>query len=410
MRILHSVFRFWRPWPFSLVGARGFWRRKANSGMLSGWSIFLFCSILGALSTGCHCTKTCVEIPFPGLRADLKQTSTNHGTLRLLIVHGMSNHTQGYSSNFVDLIAKRLALSRSEQEIAVLTNKDGVTNGYLTTTDLVGNETNKLRAYELTWSPATLTEKMKQFGLDAQLNGRRARLNRRIKSTLLNDGFADAILYLNENFRPRIQEPVTNAIWRILDDDFKTNDLLVIVTHSLGSKITFDSLDIVSDELATRKDSETAGLTNLAAGLSYLFMLANQVPLLRLGETNMVTEREPAQRPSAVQKFLNTRRRALEQRQPGRPVSAQPTLRVMAVTDPNDLLSYPLRRTDLISDPSDDIQFGNVFLCNAPAWLGLLANPMKAHEGYFDNPKLVNLVIGGNKKRARVCLKDAPEP
>jgi hypothetical protein len=40
----------------------------------------------------------------------------------------------------------------------------------------------------------------------------------------------------------------------------------------------------------------------------------------------------------------------------------------------------------------------------------LLANPMKAHEGYFDNPKLVNLVIGGNKKRARVCLKDAPEP
>src|SRR5438093_12525098 len=112
-------------------------------------------------------------------------------------------------------------------------------------------------------------------------------------------------------------------------------------------------------------------------------MLANQVPLLRLGETNVVADREPEQKPSALQKFLITRRKALQQR--GRPVEERPTVKVIAVTDPNDLLSYPLRRTDLITDPSDDIQFGNLFICNAPAFLHWVANPVKAHEGYFDN-------------------------
>ena len=86
--------------------------------------------------------------------------------------------------------------------------------------DLARNETNKLRAYELTWSPATLPEKTDRFEFDSRLNGKRASLNRQVKSSLLNDEFADAILYLNDDFRPRIQDPVTNAIWKILGHDF----------------------------------------------------------------------------------------------------------------------------------------------------------------------------------------------
>src|SRR5258706_9520202 len=104
----------------------------------------VFLLFLLAISTGCRCPRTCVEMPFPGLRTELSQASTNHGTLRLLIVHGMSNHTQGYSSNFVDTIAQKLKLGQTRTEIASLTDVSGMTNGYLTTTDLVGNETNKL--------------------------------------------------------------------------------------------------------------------------------------------------------------------------------------------------------------------------------------------------------------------------
>ena len=374
--------------------------------MISNRLALLSCFAFLAFGTGCRCTDTCVELPFPGLKADLAQTISNHATLRLMIVHGMSNHTQGYSSNFVDTIARKLKLNQISSEVEVLTGKGGLTNGFLRKVDLGRGETNLISAYELTWSPATFSEKVKRFEYDARLDGKRASLNRQLKSGLLNDGFADAILYLNDDFRPRIQEPVTNAIWKILDGDFKTNDLFVIVTHSLGSKITFDSLNIISDEMVERKSPQAVGLTNLAAGLSHLVMLANQVPLLRLGETNVLADRKPEEKPSAVQKFLNTRRKALQQR--ARAGQQKPEVKVIAVTDPNDLLSYPLRREDLITDTSSDIKFGNLFICNAPAFLHWIANPVKAHEGYFDNPRLVDLLIKGNSKPEKICLKEAP--
>jgi len=367
----------------------------------------VFVAILSALGAGCHCPRTCVEMQFPGLRTELNQASTNNGTLRLLIVHGMSTHTQGYSSNFVDEIARRLKINQVRTEVDVLKDSNGKTNGYLTMTDLARNETNRLRAYELTWSPATSMEKMDRFEFDSRLDGKRASLNRQAKSTLLNDGFADAVLYLNDDFRPKIQAPVTNAILRILGTDFRTNDLCVIVTHSLGSKLTFDCLNIVSEQVARTKNVESQALTNLAAGLSYLIMFANQVPLLRLGETNVSAQ--PLQpKTSAVQKFLDTRRQGLEQRKLEREVPTKPTLRVIAVSDPNDLLSYPLQRTDLITDESSDIEFGNLFICNVPAFLGWVANPVKAHERYFDNPKLVKLLIQGYNKKPKVCLKEPP--
>ncbi len=73
-------------------------------------------SLATGLGTGCRCTRTCVESPFPGLKAELRQANTNGAWLRLLIVHGMSNHTQGYSSNFVDSIARKLKLDRTRTE------------------------------------------------------------------------------------------------------------------------------------------------------------------------------------------------------------------------------------------------------------------------------------------------------
>ena len=114
--------------------------------------------------------------------------------------------------------------------------------GYLTRIDFT-NRAKNLRAYELTWSPVTHSEKTNRFAFDSRLDRKRASLNRRMKSELLNDGFGDAVLYLNEKFRAKIQAPVTNAIFSILDDDFLPADQFIIITHSLGSKLTFDSLN-----------------------------------------------------------------------------------------------------------------------------------------------------------------------
>lgn len=149
------------------------------------------------VGTGCRSTKTCVETPFPGLAAELKQANTSGAWLRLLIIHGMSNHAPGYSSNFVDAIGRKLNLTQTRTNLAVLTNSTGEVNGYLSTVELTRGATNKLRAYELTWSPATYSEKTNRFEFNSRLNHKRASLNKSLKTDLLNDGFADAVLYLN---------------------------------------------------------------------------------------------------------------------------------------------------------------------------------------------------------------------
>src|SRR4051812_30556125 len=160
---------------------------------------FLVCAP-AILLLGCHCIRTCVEQPFPGFKEELSQANTSGGRLRLLIVHGMSTHTQGYASNFVDTIGRKLKLGTPIRQIQTFTNNEGVTNGFLTRIDFT-NDNRKLRAYELTWSAATQTEKSNRFEFDSRLDKRRASLNRRMKSELLNDGFGDAVLYLNENFK-----------------------------------------------------------------------------------------------------------------------------------------------------------------------------------------------------------------
>jgi len=366
-------------------------------------SVLLLLCAVAAFQAGCRYTGTCVEQPFPGLKDELIQANTNGGRLRLLIVHGMTSHTQGYASNFVDTIGRKLKLGTPVRQIQTFTNTEGATNGFLTRIDFT-NENRNLRAYELTWSPVTQLEKSNRFEFDSRLDKRRAVLNRRMKSELLNDGFGDAVLYLNENFKSKIQAPVTNAIFSILGDGFAPNDQFIIITHSLGSKITFDSLNILAERLRREDRQQAAAMTNLALHTTYLIMLANQVPLLRLGDTNVLENTEG--RPSGVQQFLQMRQQGTEQRGPEHPSASSPFLQVIAVTDPNDLLSYPLRGGDLFSHSIENIEFGNVLICNAPVYLHWVANPLKAHEGYFDNPKLIKLLLKGSRTTPKSCIKE----
>ena len=322
-----------------------------------------------------------------------------------MIVHGMSTHTQGYSSNFVDSVAKQLRLDIAGRTNTALTDSTGSTNGFLITTDYE-RKAQHLRTYELTWSPTTSAEKISRFAFDARLNKSRASLNRQLKGSLINDGFADAVLYLNEGFEKKMQEPVTNAIRRILSDHPVTNDQFVIITHSLGSKLTYDSLNVLSDYYAAASKQHAQEFTNLAARTMYMVMLANQIPLLRLGESEASISR--TRRSRAVERFLQVQQQAVKNKGDDRPLLVETNiLRILTVTDPNDLLSYPLERTNLTSNPTTKIEFGNVFTCNTPALLGWVAHPLKAHEGYFTNKKLVQLLINGvSKKKVRKCLTE----
>ena len=294
---------------------------------------------LSALLTGCSFSRLCVERPFTGLRSNITETAMSTGIVRILIVHGMMNHTQGYSSNFTATLSRRLSLTMRTNSSVALTNAGGQTNGFLVRTDFTNRSKKRvLRTYELTWTPTTQEAKQEAFAFDARLDGRRASFNRGLKASLLNDGFGDAALYVGEGYKKKMQEPITNALWQILNDGFQREDRFMIIAHSLGSKMTFDSMNVMAglgngsgaDKVAADRIRDLAGQTR------YLIMFANQIPLLRLGDpmkTNTVSGERVAEQTEPVQQFINLRKQS-EEKQP---------LQIIAVTDPNDILSYDSR-------------------------------------------------------------------
>jgi hypothetical protein len=68
------------------------------------------------------------------------------------------------------------------------------------------------------------------------------------------------------------------------------------------------------------------------------------------------------------------------------------TLTLIALTDPNDLLSYTL-------PPERYRQQGaivhNVLVSNAPTYFGWFENPLQAHLGYLANPDVGSLISCG---------------
>jgi hypothetical protein len=370
---------------------------------------------LGSMATGCTFNKLCLEGKFEGLKKGLDEVRATNAAMRMLIVHGIGDHSPGYSSNFVSQLTAELNLKRTEATQTNLT-ENAATNGILQVlrfNDSGGQA--RLHVYELTWAPTTRPLKSNAFSFDGRLDGRRSSINRKLKRLIINDGFGDAVLYLEKDFKTRMQHPITNAVRIILNDHFDTNDMVVIVTHSLGSKMTFDSIN----EMAGHDPEPEAGprgkVQDLAVQTRFLIMLANQIPLLHLADpaqTNVTTTAVTnATQAPAVQKFIERRAKASKQRRrpPSPTPEVEPELRIIAVTDPNDVLSYPLRETDVRSDSIDHLAFGNVLIPNTGSFLRLFANPVRAHEGYFDNAKLRRLLIDGYDAKDHKCVKE-PKP
>jgi len=89
------------------------------------------------------------------------------------------------------------------------------------------------------------------------------------------------------------------------------------------------------------------------------------------------------------------------------PGQSLPPLEVAAFTDPNDLLSYKLRSSDVNSQP-----FANVTMTIAN-WsiAGVVANPFQAHTGWIGDRRALRLIIDGSEStrgKAREILSREP--
>ncbi|MGP8235828.1 MAG: hypothetical protein ACLQVW_10500, partial [Limisphaerales bacterium] len=227
---------------------------------------------------------------------------------------------------------------------------------------------------------------------DQALNAHRVLVNRDLKTNLMDEGLSDAVLYMNPAFRGAMQQPIIQTIEEVAGET-GSNDVIVLVASSLGSKMTFDT---------TVEWQDNARVQHFAERTTDIFMLANQLPLLHLG-TGTNLEAEASQAPeTSIKHFLRISRkhkqRAIDKKGPPR-IPHDATIHVVAATDPNDLLSYPLSRRDIIPDDGDGtnvtITVGNIYPHNTGAILFVFANPAAAHDNYDINEWLLKKLVYG---------------
>ncbi|TFW16951.1 alpha/beta hydrolase, partial [Duganella callida] len=248
----------------------------------------------------------------------------------------------------------------------------------------------RLRFDALIWSPLTSALKRQlcydQSGKSAQCTDAppypyaRARLNARFKDGLIDDCLSDALIYQGVA-RDAMQRRLRAAVLQVMAQAPEAAPL-VVIAHSMGSKLLFDTLLRMSEE----PPGSAAALAAQRAidRLRLLVMAANQIPLLSLADQPLPAEQVAAP-PDSLQLLLRKRLRA------ERAGTARP-LTLVAFSDPNDLLSYTLEPQRYAQD---GVTVYNIIVSNADTWLGLLERPDSAHLDYLTNPDVGRLIACG---------------
>lgn len=325
---------------------------------------------------------------FPGL-IDLAAQSGAQAA-DVLLVHGICTHDASWAGVVVPQLAQ--ALRDATTTAAPATSPLAGAAVQIVPT-LVDTPAGQLRFDALIWSPLT-SDRKRQLCYDQSDKSplctgtppypyARARLNARFKDGLIDDCLPDALIYLGAA-RETMQLRMREAVLQVLAGA-RPEAPLVVIAHSMGSKILFDTLLRMTQEPA---GSAAAVLARQAAQrLRLLVMAANQIPLLSLAE------QQPAAAAAAVPDSLP---QLLRQR---RTLAAAPPLTLVAFTDPNDLLSYTLPPERYAEQ---GVTVYNIVVSNAPTYLGLLERPDRAHLDYLSNPDVGRLIACG-QPTSKLC-------
>jgi len=244
----------------------------------------------------------------------------------------------------------------------------------------------------LTWSATTDALKARQFASDATYASSRVFVNRPLKAQLIDDALADPVLYIGR-YRNHMQFPIMRAIEAILHD-YEPQDELAIITQSLGSYMCYDTLLKMSrgERIMGEKEYSADVVQDLIGHTNYVYMLANQLPLLELSEvSNPLPLRHPATAVTALAEIRRQNKPKARLQQPQPPLA----LHLVAFSDPNDLLSYPL---DQSSISGSTVVYSNVAVSvERSAILGVFAWPMTAHTGHDKSKVVMDLLAFGHK-------------
>lgn len=362
--------------------------------------------------------------PFTGIEPGLIK---KEGEAKVLMVHGVGDRDPGYSTQFLEKLAKELNLNSRSGDPKNITLAAPLfpdqSLGNLRITRLLNEDVGKkLTFYELTWSEISRAEKaLLAFDNSGEHDFRRARVNNVLKK-FTNDTTPDPIIYLGKSRQLILAAFAQSFCWMATQDwqdlpkngkhicegigdahvDKLSNDDFVVISHSLGSRITIDGFQRIADMLKNpekyfslipedQPKLKTAASTKAIEALRNkhvpIFMLSNQLPVLQLGRElpDVVGQKAEYCRPDGA----HYRERMLSESS------------IIAFSDPNDLLSYGVSRdfSEKYLDSRLCASITNVTInvakiINAFDVQGL-ANPLEAHVGYTKDERVVALIASG---------------
>lgn len=88
----------------------------------------------------------------------------------------------------------------------------------------------------------------------------------------------------------------------------------------------------------------------------------------------------------------------------GLKAAAMPPVSIAAFSDPNDLLSYSLCRADM--GRLEGVEVADIWVRNAFNF-GVFANPLSAHQDYWRNEKVIELLVGKGEVGEQMCGEKA---
>ena len=359
--------------------------------------------------------------PFPGIEpylvkqdklAPFDEPVGQRPEVKVLYVHGIGTHAPGHGTSLRQTLAKSLGLDiRAPRPKRIVISNPAFPDrdlGEINVTRLTDQDHRRdLLFYELTWSPITQPDKdLLAFDKEQDYVLRRAAVNQAMRS-FINDVAPDPLAYAGQKREP-ILVAVTQAIcwvvsrsWSELPELTEGQycgfgmagvgsrvdlDDFVIISHSLGSRAVLDALQRLTN-LPFDADPDAK---RIAASFErrdlQIFMLSNQLPLLEAG-------REGQQVVNQIGAFCGPN--------PSKPGRFFGKTELIAFSDPNDLMSYPIpdQFADKLIDsrlcPSVTNVTINVVSVNSLLGLGDVANPLGAHLGYAADARAGGLMAQG---------------
>jgi hypothetical protein len=340
--------------------------------------------------------------------------NAERAVLKVILVHGIGSHIPGYSGRTVANLTRAMGLSVISPQFKSVELADddfpGTTIGTMTAKRFADTERRReLVVYELTWSRISDAARAALQFDGSQVHTRnRARVNQ-IAKGFANDVLVDPLVYVGVG-RLSILDAVRQTVCWAYSTDWDTfptasvpcrqddpgfgsrlqKDRYFFVTHSLGSRIVLDAIESVAESIESQQQTNPyapAFRAVLQNHTATVFMMANQLPLLAAGFPPVpVTGQIDAYCTPSGAKY-------------GQRMLA--TTRIVAFSDPNDLLSYPI--------PEDFVRYGiDSRLCPVAVNVTLniarvtnvfggeaFANPVTAHSDYNDDERVIGLMTGG---------------